>query len=253
MKNLALLIEYDGTNLGGWQIQPNAPTVQDEIQQAIYELTQKHCILVGAGRTDAGVHSGGQVANTLVDDDFPIPEEKIAIALNTKLPRDIRIIKAAYVHPDFHARFDAKAREYEYYFHTKETVFLNRFSTYYKYPLDIDELINSAKLFVGEHDFTSFSKLNTSTKSYVCKVEKCRWKQIEPGRFRMIIKADRFVYGMVRALVGSMLDTASGRLFISDLIYGLNNPNRENFARLAPPQGLILKKVYYKDDIFKEL
>jgi tRNA pseudouridine38-40 synthase len=250
MKNLALLLEYDGTALGGWQIQPNAPTVQESIQHALYELTSKPYILIGAGRTDAGVHSSGQVANMLLEDDFPIPEEKIAIALNTKLPKDIRIIKAKFVQQDFHARYDAIAREYEYFIHTKETVFLNRFSTYYKYPLDPDELINSAKVFIGENDFTSFSKLNTSTKSYICNIEKCKWKQIETGRFKLIIRADRFVYGMVRALVGAMLDCASGRLFISDLIFGLNNPNRENFVRLAPPQGLILKKVYYPNDIF---
>ncbi len=250
MKNLAILLEYDGTQFGGWQIQPNAPTVQESIQRAFYELTPNPYILIGAGRTDSGVHSSGQVANILLDYDFPIPEHKIAIALNTKLPRDIRIIKAKFVNQDFHARYDAIAREYEYFIHTKETVFLNRFSTYYKYPLDTDELITSAKVFIGENDYTSFSKLNTSTKSYVCNVEKCKWKIIEPGRFKLTIRADRFVYGMVRALVGSMLDTASGRLFISDLIFGLNNPNRENFARLAPPQGLTLKKVFYPEDIF---
>lgn len=245
MKNLALLIEYDGTNFGGWQIQPNAPTIQEEIQNAFFDLTGESVVLIGAGRTDAGVHSSGQVANVILDDSFPIPEHKIAIALNTKLPHDIRILQAKFTDDDFHSRYDASAREYEYFIHTKDSVFLNRFSTFFKYPFEVETLFNSAHLFCGEHDFTSFSKLNTSTKSYVCNIDLCEWKQTAADRFQLSIRANRFVYGMVRSIVGAMLEVADGRLYNSDLIYGLNNPNRANFIKLAPANGLILKKVYY--------
>jgi tRNA pseudouridine38-40 synthase len=250
MKNLAMLIEYDGSDYGGWQIQPNAKTIQEEIQSAIFELTGIKANLIGAGRTDAGVHSSGQTANVILPDEFPIPEEKVSIALNTKLPHDIRIKASAFVHENFHSRFDAKSREYEYNLHTKDSVFLNRFSTYYKFPLDIDALLTSAHIFCGKHDFTSFSKLNISTKSYVCNVSECKWGRTGEHSFKMNIKADRFVYGMVRALVGAMLDLASDRIFASDLLYALQNPSRNNFARLAPPQGLILSRIEYEKKLF---
>lgn len=250
MKNIALKIEYDGTEFGGWQIQPNSPTIQEEVQNAFFELTGAPVILVAAGRTDAGVHSAGQVANTIVEDDFPIPEAKIALALNTKLNDDIRIRKAAFVPDDFHARYDATAREYEYYFHTEESVFYRRFSTFFKFPVDEDLLINSAHIFLGEHDFTSFSKNNPSTKSYICNVDICKWQKISDSQMKFTVRANRFVYGMVRALVGSMLEVASGRKFPTDLLYGLQNPNRDNFIKLASPNGLILKNIYYPNEIF---
>ncbi len=250
MKNLALLIEYDGTNYGGWQIQPNAPTIQEEIQSAFFGLTGESVILIGAGRTDSGVHSSGQTANTILSDDFPIPEHKIAIALNTKLPHDIRILQAKFTDENFHSRYDALAREYEYNIHTKDSVFYSRYSTYFKYPFEEETLLNTAHIFIGEQDFTSFSKLNTSTKSYICNVDLCDWKQIAPDRFKLTIRANRFVYGMVRSIAGAMLEVAAGRLFLSDLLFGLNNPNRNNFIKLAPPNGLLLKRIYYPNAIF---
>ncbi len=250
MKNLALKIEYDGTEFGGWQIQPNAPTIQEAIQNAFFDLIGKTVILVGAGRTDAGVHAAGKVANMLLDDSFSIPEEKVALALNSKLCNEIRIKKAVFVEDDFHSRYDATAREYEYYFHTEESVFYRRFSTYFRYDIDEDLLINSAHIFLGEHDFTSFSKNNPSTKSYNCNVDICKWQKISDNQFKLTIRANRFVYGMVRALVGSMLEVASEHKFPTDLLYGLQNPNRDNFIKLSAPNGLILKNIYYPNEIF---
>lgn len=252
MKNTALLIEYDGTEFGGWQIQPNAPTIQEKIQNAFLALTGKPCNLIGAGRTDAGVHAAGQVANVLLDDDFPIPDEKIAIALNTKMPDGIRIKKVARVPEDFHARYDAVAREYEYSFHTDDSVFYRNFSTYFKYPIDEDLLFTIANLFIGEHDFTSFSKNNPATKSHVCRVEKCEWQKTDADKYKLTIRANRFVYGMVRSIVGAMLEVAAERKFPTDLIFCLQNPGRENYIKLAPPNGLVLRKVFYKQEIFKK-
>lgn len=250
MKNLALLIEYNGTNFGGWQIQPNSPTIQEEIQNALFELIRKPCLLIGAGRTDAGVHAAGQVANTLIDDDFPIPESKIAIAINSKLPEDIRIKQAVFVSDEFHARYDAIAREYEYFVHTDDSVFLKYFSTFYKYPIDEDILFHVANIFKGEHDFTSYSKHNPSTKSYICKVDICEWDKISETQYRLSVRANRFVYGMIRSMVGAMLDTASSKIFPTDLLYGLQNPSRDNFIKLAPAAGLIFKRIYYPSKIF---
>lgn len=250
MRNIALLIEYDGTDYGGWQIQPNTLTIQESIQNAVSELTGFNCNLTAAGRTDAGVHSAGQVANAVFDDNFPIPTGKIVPAINSRLPEEIRILKAVEVPDEFHARYDAVAREYEYSFHTVDTVFKRKFSTYFKYPIDEDLLFTSSHIFMGRHDFTSFSKNNPSTKSYICNVETCRWIKTSSFEYKLIIKADRFVYGMVRSIAGAMLESAAERIFPTDIIYGIQNPNRDNFIKLAPPMGLILKKIYYKNEIF---
>ncbi len=252
MKNIAFLVEYDGTDFGGWQIQPNSMTIQESIQNAIFELTGDNIILIAAGRTDAGVHSAGQTANALFKDDFPIPTHKMQAALNSRLPAEIRIKKVSEVNEDFHARYDATAREYEYNFHTQESVFKQKFSTYFKYPIDEDLLFNSSHIFIGKHDFTSYSKNNPSTKSHVCDVEICRWVKTSSTEYKLIIKANRFVYGMVRAIAGAMMEAASERVFLTDLIYCLQMPDREKFIKLAPPTGLILKKIYYKTDIFSK-
>ncbi len=253
MKNIAFQIEYDGTNYGGWQVQPNVFTVQECIQNTIYELSGAKCILISAGRTDSGVHSSGQVANALFDDSFPIPTDKLAAALNSKLPEDIRIKQAVDVNEEFHSRFNALAREYEYNFHTVPSVFKRNFSTFFKYPLDEDILFTTNHLFLGKHDFTSFSKNNPSTKSYICNVEVCRWIKTSSTEYKLIIKADRFVYGMVRSIVGSMLEAAAERIFPTDIIYGLQNPGRDKFIKLAPSTGLILTNVFYKENIFSNL
>lgn len=252
MKNIAFLIEYDGTEYGGWQIQPNVMTIQECIQNAIYSQTGVQTILLAAGRTDAGVHSSGQTTNCLLPDDFPIPTSKIVPALNSLLPGDIRIIAAKEMPQNFHSRFDAIAREYEYKFHTKESVFKRKFSTYYKYPIDEDLLFTSGHIFMGKHDFTSYSKFNPSTKSHICNVEVCRWLKTSSSEYSLTIKADRFVYGMVRSIVGAMLESASERVFATDLMYALQNPDREKFIKLAPAAGLTLKKVYYQTDIFAD-
>lgn len=251
MKNVAFLIEYDGTNYAGWQIQQNAKTVQGEIQNALLSITKENCSVIGSGRTDSSVHAYGQVANVILSDDFKIPEDKIPVALNTLLPDNIRIRDAKYVDQDFHARFDALSREYEYNLHFSESVFKQRFSTFYKYPLDRELLISVAEVFYGKHDFTSFSKNNPSTKSYICNVEMCEWEVVSDDAVRFHIRADRFVYGMVRAIVGACLEVASGGKYSSDLIFAIENPDRRNFIKLAPPNGLILKQVIYKNEIFR--
>ena len=131
-KTLAMILEYDGTNFSGWQIQPNARTIQQEIENAMKVLTGRDISIIGAGRTDSGVHANGMVAHAKIDDDFPIPENKLAIAINSRLPADVRIKKAKFFEIPFHARFDAVAREYSYAITTEETVFNRFFQTYYK-------------------------------------------------------------------------------------------------------------------------
>ncbi|MFH1052580.1 MAG: tRNA pseudouridine(38-40) synthase TruA [bacterium] len=249
MQTLILKIEYDGTNYGGWQIQPNAPTVQEEIQKAYFSLTGEQINLVGAGRTDAGVHARGMVAHAVLENELKIPQKKIVKAINGNLPLDIRITDAVLTDKKFNARFDAISREYSYSIHLKETPFLNRYSTYIRYKLDIEKLFASAKVFLGKHNFTTFSKLNSDTKNYICTVEKCEWERISDNQYILHIKADRFVYGMVRSLVGAMLDVARGKRSIKDIRESLEQENRELISPIAPPQGLVLEKIYYPEDM----
>jgi tRNA pseudouridine38-40 synthase len=212
LRTLVLVIEYDGTDFSGWQIQPNARTVQESIEQALIKLTGQNLRIIGAGRTDAGVHARGQVAHSIINEEFTIPIHKIAIAINSVLPKDIRIAKANLLNKKFHARFDAIAREYSYTLSTKESVFTRHFSTYFKYPIDFQKLSEVCEVFIGKYDYTTFSKFNSSTHSYICNVEKCYWEELDKSRYRLHIKADRFVYGMVRALTGTMLEFACSRI-----------------------------------------
>jgi tRNA pseudouridine38-40 synthase len=251
IRTLALKIEYDGTRYGGWQIQPNTISIQSEIKSALKKLTDFEFIVTGAGRTDAGVHARGQVASIRIDNNFHIPESKISLAINSVLPEDIKIICAKIINNDFHARFDAIAREYSYFIHLKEDVFKRNYSLLYKYPFDFNILRESAEVFTGEHNFTTFSKFNSSTVNYVCNVEIAKWDKINDFSYRFTIKSDRFVYGMVRAIVGAMLDASRGKRTINDLRDTLLKCDRSYISPLAQPHGLFLEKIYYPEEIFK--
>lgn len=248
MKKLILLIEYDGTNYCGWQRQENANSIQSELERAIFKLTGQHIGVNGAGRTDTGVHAAGQVAHCLPEKDVQIPESKIAKALNFHLPPDIRIKQAVLREGSFHARFSASGREYAYRIITRDSVFKRRFFAYIKYPLDSLLLFSSGDIFTGRHDFTAFSKNNSDTGSYVCNVEFCRWEETGPESFTMRIKADRFVYGMVRAIAGGAIDIARGKRTHGEVIEALASCDRSKASPLAPPEGLTLERIYYPDE-----
>ena len=249
MKKLALKIEYDGSGYAGWQVQPNAVTVQGSIERALKSITGDELNVIGAGRTDAGVHAAGQAAHVNLNNDFPASREKAAIALNANLPRDIRILEAKLLEKDFHARFDASAREYVYNVISRESVFLTHFAAYFKFPFDPQSLAESASVFLGKHDFTAFSKHNPDTKSHICNVDICKWQQTGDFQWQLRIRADRFVYGMVRALVGAMYDCARGKRTIDDLRTSLQLREREYTSPQAPAHGLILDKIYYPPEI----
>lgn len=249
MKTLALLIEYDGTNYCGWQIQNNGRTIQSEIEKVLNLLFDFETSVIGAGRTDAGVHAKGQVAHVLLIKPILIPENKLAYVINSKLPADIRIKKASILDYEFHARFDAIAREYSYTISSIYSVFEKNFTVYsYKLP-SFEKLNEAAYLFLGKHDFSAFSKINEATKNYFCNVELSNWLQINDYKIRFEIKADRFVYGMVRALVGVMIAYANGKIDKEIIISELQKPTRRNLAPSYPPHGLILEKVYYRENI----
>ena len=245
-----LKVEYDGTHYSGWQRQSNGISIQQTIENALIKLTGNEIPIIGSGRTDAGVHARGQVIHFKTTADiFSIPHDKIVRAINSRLPKDIRILEHCIPNGDFHCTRDAMYREYSYAVSQVEHVFQRLFTTYYPYPLDESRLFTSGNIFIGEHDFTSFSKYNPSTKTYVCNVKKCEW--IKSGNiYTLHIGANRFVYAMVRSIVGAMLEYARGALSQEELMRLLNNPIRNASKKRTPiaePQGLVLEKVLYPE------
>ncbi len=243
---IVLLVEYDGTNYAGWQIQPNAITVQEKLNAAIKNILGKDIVTIAAGRTDAGVHSTGQVVHFVHKNNiFPIAQDKIPLAINSLLPSDIRIKDAYITKNEFHARFGAIAREYIYKLSTERSVFNRHYSWQIPYKINKKKLFNSANIFIGKHDFTTFSKLNKNINNYICNVEICQWQEITQNNFELTIKADRFVYGMVRALVGAMIEISRNKRTLEEVSIALQKCNRKYISPLAAACGLTLNKIYY--------
>jgi len=236
MKTIAIKIVYDGTRYSGWQIQNNSPTIQSVIENALLSISGERINIVGAGRTDAGVHSFGQVASFSINDSLSIPIEKLCVALNSNLPPDIRIVNSAITKNDFNARFSAIGREYIYYLTNCYSVFSRFYRGFIKYPFDAELLTSSGDLFLGKHDFTGFSKYNSSTKNYFCNIVHCKWSFGSENLFILKIVADRFVYGMVRSIVGSMIAFSRSKINENNIKHQLNNAVRKPFAPLAPPE-----------------
>ncbi len=256
MQRLALLIEYDGTGYAGWQVQNNGVSVYQKINEALRITYGLDVDLVGAGRTDAGVHASGQVAHIdLPQGASTIPLEKVAIALNMRLPKDVRIRAAAPVHETFHARFDAIEREYVYRMSTDFTVFERTSVWTPDLPWDphiIVEALNARTLLIGRHDFTTFSKHNPSTASYLCDLRALSAEYHAPY-LTLRIKADRFVYGMCRLLVGGLWSVARGKTDAADLMERLERKDRQLQLGSAPAHGLYLNRVRYPNGVFDDL
>lgn len=248
-RHLAMLIEYDGTDYAGWQIQPNGIAVQQAIETSLFETVGVPCSIVGSGRTDSGVHARGQVAHVRVTGGHSIPVSKLSIALNMRLRRDIRIRDVAEVDADFHARYSAVRREYIYVIAREESVFHRRFAWYPVLPFDEGLLGNAARMFLGKHDMTTYSKRNQATDNHVCDITTCR---VEPETDRLVIRiaANRFVYGMCRCIVGAMMDVARKRLPLDALATNIDARDRTLQSTIAPAHGLILNRVSYATELF---
>ncbi len=242
MKNYKLTIQYDGTNYSGWQIQQNAVTIQQKITDAIQILLKQDVNLIGSGRTDAGVHALGQVANFRSDAEIDI--YKFHYSLNSILPPDISISKIVQVNPEFHARFDAKKRTYIYLISQNKSPFYRNYSYFYPVKIDLDKLNQISRFFIGENDFTSFSKKNFEIDNKQCIIYELSWrKKNDLIVFR--ISANRFLHGMVRSITGTLLNSLeqeNPREFI-DIIF--NSKNREEASESVPSKGLFLYKVEY--------
>lgn len=242
-----IYLQYDGTAYHGWQSQPNATSVQETIEQKLSLLLQRELFIVGAGRTDAGVHARLMVAHVEIDNSIDC--DNLTKRLNGILPKDISIIKIVPVTEDAHARFSPISRTYRYYV----TRHKNPFDPYaYRifWDLDIDLMNEAAQKLFDYIDFTSFSRLHTDVKTNNCRIMEARWTETAPGEYVFVIKADRFLRNMVRAIVGTLLLVGRHRISINDFCSIIEGKDRCKAGDSAPANALFLEDIEYPEDIF---
>lgn len=244
-RNILVILSYDGSRYHGWQIQKNALTVQEVFQNALEKIINQKVDIKGCSRTDAGVHANMYAVNFKTSS--KIRCENIVYALNRFLPKDIAAIKASEVSMDFHARYSCKGKEYIYKIWNNKirNPFLNNRAFHYWYPLDENYLNSAAQMFIGSHDFTSFATLDKrETKNMIRNIEKFNvYRNGDMVEFK--VKADGFLYNMVRIMSGTLLRVAQNKIKPEEIPRIIESKNRKNAGPTAPPEGLYLNKVFY--------
>lgn len=242
-------LSYSGKAYNGWQIQPNAPSVQQTLQKGLSTLLRRTTETVGAGRTDTGVHASYYVAHFDSETEIDRPVD-FCYHLNALLPHDIAIRRIRPVQPTAHARFDALSRSYEYRVSLRKDPF--RIDTAYQvnWPLDVDKMNEAAALLLSHSDFTSFCKLHSDNKTNLCRVSHAAWKREHEDLLLFSITADRFLRNMVRAIVGTLVDVGRGKITVKDFSQIIEEKDRCSAGSSAPPQGLFLCGVTYPDSIY---
>ena len=238
-----ITLSYDGTNYHGWQIQPHSNSVQQTIQEALSTLLQRDLEIVGAGRTDTGVHARMMVAH--FDSDQPIDCAQLCYRLCKMLPQDIAIQKIEPVSDDMHARFSAKSRTYHYFIHTQKDPFLRGYSWQVFGHLDFNLMNEAAKVLMEYDDFTSFSKLNTDVKTNICDLKEAHWDEKAPGQWCFTITANRFLRNMVRAIVGTLVEVGRGKMTIEGLRQVIEAKDRCQAGQSVPGEALFLVDIKY--------
>ncbi|MFA5576674.1 MAG: tRNA pseudouridine(38-40) synthase TruA [Tissierellaceae bacterium] len=244
MKNIKLTIEYEGTNYSGWQKQENALAIQELLEAALGELLNEKVKLIGSGRTDAGVHALGQVANFRTN--RSIPGDRYKHALKLYLPDDISIVDSEEVDLNFHSRFDAVGKVYKYLVYNGELprAIYRNFAYHVPYNIDMDKMIEGSKYFIGSHDFAAFMAANSEVNSTIRTIN-----QISIGRKGDLvdfeIEGNSFLRNMIRIIVGTLLYVGYGKIDPKDIEQIIASRKRKNAGPTAPPQGLFLKEVFY--------
>jgi tRNA pseudouridine38-40 synthase len=235
---------YRGTKYCGWQIQENANTVQVEIEKALSILLKFPISIMGSSRTDTGVHAVQQVAHFDIENDI-LNLENLAYRLNKILPFDISIKRIYPVNDDYHCRFEATSRKYEYRISSLKNPFLR--GLYYEFNQDLNiELMNESCQKLFQHlDFESFSKIKTDVNTFNCTIMEAAWENRENDMLVFHIKANRFLRGMVRAIVGTLLEVGAGKLSVDDFEQIILSKNRKKAGRAVPAEGLFLMEVNY--------
>lgn len=248
-----LYLCYNGQNYSGWQTQPNAPTVQQTIEEALATVLRHHCPILGAGRTDAGVHARLMVAHLDLDMP-PWQAQQLIDRLNRLLPQDIALRSIRPMRPEAHARFSATARTYRYYVTLGKDPFTHSTMLRLYHSLDFEAMNRAAALLSSFTDFTSFSKLHTDVKTNNCRVQHAYWQRhlIHPEHYVFTITADRFLRNMVRAIVGTLFEVGKGKMSIDEFVRVIEARDRGSAGSSAPAHALFLEDVYYPEALFLE-
>ncbi len=250
MRNIGIYLRYDGTDYAGWQRQAGVMTVQQAVEEGIKALTGEDVFVEGCGRTDAGVHALCYAANFHAETAIPI--EKMHLALNTKLPEDIRVLSAFEAADDFHARFSVLKKTYRYEICCTKVPdpFLRRYAWHFPYPLDVGKMNAQAQKFIGTHDFAGFMAAGGQVKSTVRTVYAARVFE-ENGKVIFEVTGNGFLYHMVRIMTGTLCYIGTGKI-TEDLSRIIDSRSRAAAGITAPPQGLYMKKVYFGEQYEKQ-
>lgn len=251
-------LSYNGASLNGWQIQPDAKTVQGCLESALSTLLRHEISVTGAGRTDSRVNAVGYAAHFDVPDDCIFDTAQLGYKLNAILPSSVKVHQVCRTSEDFHARFGATQRGYRYFVHRKKDPFMESFSYLYTFDLDVEKMNRAAEKILGTHDFSCFEKLGGNNKTSICTVTEAKWEVYSPNHVQMLgypsgesdylvftIKADRFLRNMVRAVVGTLLEIGRGKKepeWIEDL---LKEGNRCSAGESVPGNALFLFEIKY--------
>jgi tRNA pseudouridine38-40 synthase len=243
-KNIRLTIAFDGTDYHGWQIQDDAPTVQGLISAALIRITGQPVSLTGSGRTDSGTHARGLVANFFTES--AIPPNQLVRALNSLLPRNIRILSARGVSEDFHARKSAVSKTYRYQIYRGNILppHLLREYFHFPYPINIAKMKEAVRFFVGDHDFASYAKTSSAPANTMRRIFRCDLKQ-EGLKLTLTVEGNGFLHHMVRNMAGTLLEVGRGAIRMESFIELFNKRDRAQAGFTAPAHGLILLKVQY--------
>ena len=252
MRRIKLTVAYDGTNYCGWQVQPNGITIEEVLNKAICTLTGEEIAVIGASRTDSGVHAMGNIA--VFDTGSRIPAERFSYALNQRLPEDIVVTKSEEVSLDWHPRYQNSLKTYEYHIlNTKTPVPTKRlYNCFVSFDLDVNRMRQGAQYLLGEHDFAAFCCIRTNAKTTVRTVTDLQIQQnpLKPEEITIRITGNGFLYNMVRIIAGVLIRVGRGFYEPEKVLELLEGRERKKEAVTAPPQGLCLMEIVYENDGF---
>ena len=247
MKRIRIFVAYDGTNYCGWQVQPNGVTIEEKLNKSLARLTGEEIRIIGASRTDSGVHALGNVA--VFDTESSIPPERFAYALNQRLPEDIVVVRSDEVPADWHPRYQVSRKTYEYRILNRTFRMPNRrLDTYfYHHKLDVDKMKQAASYLVGEHDFKSFCAVGAQVKTTTRTIYSCEVEKDGNDIITIRVTGNGFLYNMVRIIAGTLIRVGGGEMAPDEIPQILGKKDRTAAGRTAPAHGLTMMGIEYED------